>query len=263
MKKLLILLSSLLLVASCDWFVFDNQEGYNAQISGKFIDSETGELVPMGFPNVSSISVIEEGWDAEETQTWYVKPNGTYTNNLVFAGNYRIQTSDSNFYPLTEQFTINRGANTVDFTVTPYARIIDPEITYDSANSRIVAKFKVSLGDATKANSVKVFLLGYTDRFVSDGFNNFTDASAKLEAGVVADGQTEYTLYVDVTSTTNNNSQFKYKRTHYVRIGALATGIDWTTWTFHNSANKYNFSPVFSISKDFSTITEITDWVEE
>ena len=49
MKKILVLLSLLILATSCDWFVFDNQESYNAQVEGRFIDSATGDLVQFAF----------------------------------------------------------------------------------------------------------------------------------------------------------------------------------------------------------------------
>ncbi len=255
MKKILILFSAVLLAASCEWFELDNQDGYDAQVQGQFIDAKTNAPVQFGFPNAATFSIIEEGWDGEATQSWYIKPNGTYVNNLVFAGNYRVQELNANFYPLTEKFTLNKGANTVDFNVTPYARIINPQISYDAAAKQLVAKFKVEHADPTKTNKMAVAFCGYTDRFVSDGLNNFTAATAK--ANVAGDGTTEITLYVDVTDPTANNGQFMYKRTHYVRIAAQATGAG------VNNSKRYNYSSVWAVSKDFSTITEVTDWTEK
>ena len=78
MKKILVLLSLLVLATSCDWFVFDNQEYYNAAVEGKIVDSKTGEPMQFAFPNTCKISIIEEGWKdlagnpAEESQSWYV-----------------------------------------------------------------------------------------------------------------------------------------------------------------------------------------------
>ncbi len=257
MKKILILFSTLLLAASCEWFELDNQEGYNAQVTGQFVDAKTGEAIQFGFPNAASFSIVEEGWTGEATQSWYVRPNGTYTNNLVFAGNYRIDTKDANFYPFVEKFTLRKGENVHNFAVTPYARIIDPKISYDAAAGQLVAKFKVEHADKTQTSSMAVAFCGYTDRFVSEGMNNFTAKTAKMTTGVIADGTTEITLYVDVTDKADNNGQFMYNRTHYVRIAALATG------TGVNGSKRYNFSPVWAISKDFSTITELTDWTEQ
>ncbi len=257
MKKILILFSAVLLAASCEWFELDNQAGYDAQVEGAFVDAVTGEAIQFGFPNAASFSIVEEGWDGESPQSWYVRPNGTYTNNLVFAGDYRIDTKDANFYPFVEKFTLRKGPNTHNFAVTPYARIIDPQISYDAAAGQLKATFKVEHADRTKTSKMAVAFCGYTDRFVSDGINNFTAKTAKMTTGVIADGQTEITLYVDVKNPTDNNGQFMYNRTHYVRIAAQATGAG------VNASNRYNYSPVFAVSKDFSTITEITDWTEQ
>lgn len=263
MKRIFCILPLLLLAVSCDWFELDNEDSWDASIEGRFLDSKTGEPVQLGYTTSSSFSIYELGWDGEEAQTWYAKPNGTYVNKLAWAGDYRIQSTSSNYYPLTEEFTIAKGANDKDFTVTPYARVIDPSISYDAASHRLVARFKVEYGDAAKTTSMKVKLFGFTDRFVSQSFDNFTDASTKLEYGVPTDGTTEVTLYVDVTDKSANNSQFQYNRTHYLRIGACATGVDWATWTFVNASANYNYSPVYAVSKDFSSITEVTDWTAE
>ena len=100
MKKIFVLLSLLVLATSCDWFEFDNQEGWNAQVEGRILDSKTGQPMQFAFPNTSTISIYQEGWDAEKAQTWYVKCNGTYRNKLTWAGDYRMQTVKQNFYPL-------------------------------------------------------------------------------------------------------------------------------------------------------------------
>jgi hypothetical protein len=45
MKKIFALLALLILATSCDWFVFDNQESWNAQVEGRILDSKTGQPV--------------------------------------------------------------------------------------------------------------------------------------------------------------------------------------------------------------------------
>lgn len=256
MKKILVLLSLLFVATSCDWFVFDNQESWNAQVEGRILDSKTGQPVQFAWPNTSSISVIELGWDDEKAQTWYVKCNGTYRNKLVWAGDYVMDTKKQNFYPVTQQFKLERGANTVDFTVTPYARIIDPQITYEG--TKIVARFKVEVADAAQTPNVDVALFGFTDRWVSDGNNNFDfdkkqkDGKQKKIKGI--DGQTVIELSID--TKVESGAQFAYERDHFLRIGAVATGSA-------NSGKCYNFSPVFKMSKDFSKVEEVTNWDEE
>ncbi|MBR6465397.1 MAG: DUF3823 domain-containing protein [Bacteroidales bacterium] len=254
MKKILVLLSLIVLATSCDWFVFDNQAQWDAQVEGRFLDSKTGQQVQFAFPNCKSVSIYEEGWDAEKAQTWYVKPNGVYRNKLVWAGKYRMDTKDQNFYPVSQSFTLEKGANTVDFTVTPYARIIDPKITYEG--TKIVARFKVEVEDNSKTPNVDVALFGFTDRWVSDGNNNFSGQKSSKQSKIkTADGQTIIELSVDTTVA--SGTQFTYQRDHYLRIGAVASGSK------DNTSKRYNFSPVFKMSKDFSKVEEVTNWEEE
>ena len=262
MKKIFVLLSLIVLATSCDWFVFDNQEYYNAQVEGRILDSKTGQPIQFAFPNVCKISIIEEGWKdlagepAEETQDWYVKCNGTYVNRLVWAAKYRMETKKQNFYPVSIPFELQKGANTVDFTVTPYARVLDPKISYE--DGKIVARFKVEVEDIAKTKTVDVALFGFTDRWVSDGNNNF-DFDKKQKDGQqkkikTADGQTEIVLKIDPTK--ESGMQFVYKRNHYLRIGVRAYGDE-------NTGKYYNFSPVFKMSSDFSQVEEVTKWDED
>jgi len=298
MKKILYFIPLLLMAVSCDWFEFDNMDGYDATISGKFIDSATNEPVLFGVGSGDSYAFTiyetdfkpEKGNFVSASQTWYARTDGTYTNKLVFSGSYKIQTLESSYYPLTQDFSIKKGDNVQDFNVTPYARIKNVSISYDSANKQLVAKCTVEHGDASKTNGIKVAFMGAQDRFVCNAHNNFTDATAKtkfLEAG-------EVELRVNVTG--GNNSEFKYSQPHYVRIGAVAAHcsivdpwdesvVDWGAWfaagmpsdmtpftkiVHHdaeytadgtvNTKEMYNYSKVYKVSADFSTITEVTDW---
>ena len=257
MKKILVILSLLILATSCEWFLYDNQEQWDAQVEGRIIDSKTGENVQMAWPNNSRIEIYELGWDDEASEKWYVKCNGTYVNKLVWAGSYRMETVDRNFYPVSIPFELKKGANTVDFTVTPYARIIDPQITYE--NGKIVARFKVEHADPSKTDRIDVALFGFTDRWVSDGNNNFdfdnVQTEGKQKKVKNADGQTVIELSIDPTKA--SGMQFVYSREHFLRIGAVATGSG------VNSGKRYNFSPVFKMSSDFSKVEEITNWDED
>ncbi len=261
MKKIFVLLSLIVLATSCDWFVFDNQEYYNAQVQGRILDSKTGQLMQFAFPNTCKISIIEEGWKnlngdpAEKAQDWYVKCNGTYCNRLVWAAKYRMDTKKQNFYPVTIPFELQKGENTIDFSVTPYCRVLDPQISYE--DGKIVARFKVEVEDAEQTPDVTVSLFGFTDRWVSDGNNNFDfkkQTEAQLKKIKNADGESVIELKVD--PTIESGMQFVYQRAHYLRIGALATGTE-------NSGKCYNFSPVFKVSSDFSKVEEVTNWDED
>ncbi|NLZ18830.1 MAG: DUF3823 domain-containing protein [Bacteroidales bacterium] len=298
MKKVLYFLPVLLMVTACDWFVFDNVEGYDATITGTFKDA-TGNPVLFGVPDNYGFTIYEENFTPSKgkfvssAQTWYAKTNGTYTNKMVFAGDYKIDTKTNNFYPITESFTIAKGDNTHDFMVTPYARIKNVQISYDAATKELVAKCTVEHGDVTKTNGIQVFFMIAQDRFVAKNNNNAKDATAS--SPFIEGGDVE----LRIKTTGGNNSEFKYTQPHYVRIAAQAAHcaivpaydeetVDWAAWgamgyagypnvpdevkviVHHDAAytndgsvnpnQAYNYSSVYRVSEDFSTITEVTDW---
>jgi hypothetical protein len=250
-------------VTSCEWFVLDNLEQHNAVVYGKLIDAGTGENVPSEIgTNLGYIRVVELGWKdpqgapVEAFQTWNVKNNGNYRNNLVWAGKYRMDTKDANYYPLTTEFELKKGDNVVDFTVKPYVRFGQPTFTYDAASKKIIATCEVQVTDPAQTPTLnEVRLCCYTDCFVGASFNN-----CKSDAGAVAsnvqfdaNGKATVTVAID-TQDPANNIEFKYERVHYVRLAALATGAG------VNSSSRYNYTQTYSIALDGSAAVEYTKW---
>lgn len=242
-------------VTSCDWFELDNMEGHDATIAGKFVDAD-GDLVPSEVYSSQTgvFKVFELGWDAEEAQTWYIKNNGTYRNNLVWAGKYRMETNDSNYYPFKEEFELKAGDNVVDFTVKPFVKITEPEFWYDATTQKIMGKCKVKVTDPSKTDKLEVRLCCYTDCFVGTSFNNCkNDAGAVTTTVPLTNGAGEVTLSID-TQASANAIEFQYERVHYVRFAALATG------TGVNTASRYNFSQTYSLALDGNSGVEYTKW---
>lgn len=147
----------------------------------------------------------------------------------------------------------------MDFTVTPYARILNPKITYEG--TKLVARFTVQVSDPAQTSNVDVALFGFTDRYVSESNNNFVfdekdknyQAGGKIKKVKLKNGQADVELSIDTQIPSGN--QFVYKREHFLRIGAVATGKA-------NSSKRYNYSPVYKVSSDFSKIEEVTNWEE-
>ncbi|MCR5070482.1 MAG: DUF3823 domain-containing protein [Bacteroidales bacterium] len=287
MKKLasiITLVLSMGFFASCELLQLDNFDGPNAQVTGKFLDAKTGEKMgiessvssvwdwstwSMKTTTIGSMVVIEQGWTGKdgqqvsEDQNWMVRFDGQYTNNLVFAADYKLDTKNLPCYqPENVDFTLKKGSNTVDFTVTPFCRIVVDDIHYDAATKKILATFKVELGDATKANSINtVALCANTQMFV--GYNYFNlakdDIGAKREGAFdwttwsqkpAAQPGEAVTLSID-TGATANAELFKYEQDRYIRVAALAAGNG------YNGNNYYNFSKIYRISADFSKVEEV------
>jgi hypothetical protein len=243
-------------MTSCEWFLLDNTEQHNATVSGKIIDAATGETVQTEINNGGSIRFVELGWDAESFQSWSVKNNGTYRNNLVWAGDYRMETIEQNCYPLTQEFKLEKGDNVVDFTVTPYLRFLSHSIKYDAASKKIIATCEVQVSDPSKTDKInEIRLCCFTDCFVGYALNNCKNdaGAAKKNVTMDANGKATVTLEID-TQDSANAIEFKYERTHYVRLAAVATGSG------VNTSSRYNFTPTYSIRLDGSEPVLYDKW---
>ncbi len=280
MKKISYILfaAAALSISACDMFELDNYDGPDAQISGKIIDAETGENIQIEVVNQSGgmdystwpptysegkklggLVVVEQGeqWNPEE-QFWYVKFNGEYANNLVFAADYSVASKFLPCYDIDEMITVNKGANTKDFKMLPFGRIKDLKFNYDASSKKIKATFTPEVTDPSRANMIaRVVLCCNTSNFVGSYFNlcaqdpGASVASAPLMGMTITPG-VPVTLEIDTTNPANNE-EFKYERTHYLRVGILVQG------TGYNTNGMFNFSPVYTTPNDFSYFQEY-DW---
>ena len=281
--------------ASCSMFKLDNFDGPNAQVSGKLVDSETGELIGVEaafsqdidwanvdwvnwvFPTITvskgSLVVNELGWkdksgnEVYEDQRWFIRFDGSYRNNLVFAGDYKVFMKELPCYENDQVISLKAGDNShVDLKTLPFCRIVDPEISYDEATKHVVATFKVHITDPSKANTIStVRLCANTQLFVGATVFNLAseDVLASKTAGmdwttwqyVTIQPDTEIRLEIN-TEDPKNANLFKYNQIRYFRIAAETEGNG------YNSQQAYNFSPIFKASADLKTIEEYT-WGEK
>ena len=273
MKKftqIIAVLLSVAFVTSCDLLKRDTFDGPDAEVTGRLLDAKTGELINIEAAQVTTGSwwnqttynygalvIMEQGWkDANgqpvsQEQHWFVRYDGHYTNNLVFAADYKVSMKLLPVYePDKADFSLNKGSNTVDFSVIPFCRIINPAIKYDSGSKKIIATFSVELGDETKAKNItNVALCANTQLFVGCNYFNMAKNDKGAKKSNVNPGE-EITLEIDTTLPANAEL-FKYTRDRYIRIAAMAKGSG------YNSNNLYNFSKIYKISADFSKIEEV------
>lgn len=299
MKKIIntiAVLLSLAAFASCELMKLDNFDGPDAKVSGILKDAKTGD--PIGvetafsqeidwanvdwatwtFPTITiskgSLIVNELGWkdksgnEVYEDQRWFIRFDGQYRNNLVFAADYKVLMKELPCYESDQVISLKKGDNNgVDLTATPFCRVVDPKITYDAATKKLVATFKVDLGDNSKANGImNLKFCGNTQLFVgATVFNLVTNDAGASKQGMdlsaygmgvwpAAQPGEVVTLTIDCDPNGPNAELFKYStQDRYFRIAAQASGNG------YNSQNLYNFSPIFKVSADFSKI-EVYQW---
>ncbi len=218
MKKILFFaICAFFAVTSCK---IDNYDEPNAQIHGSILDEKTGELVGTDIQQGSAIIVRELGWETPYNQTWVIKNNGEYRNNMVFAATYDIIFQNGNFYPFEiKNFVVNPGDNKKDFEVTPYLRVKNPSVTKNG--DVITATFSLEGGkDEVKLSEIQLFAFSdmYVGNTVKYALSGGTDKQS-FKPSVAVDPSQTYTLTINVK---DNDAVFKYKRNYYFRIGAKA-----------------------------------------
>lgn len=222
-------------LASCEK---DNMPGPDAQVYGKIIDKATGGLVETELVNGARIEAFELGYPTQVSQVWVIKNNGEYRNNLVFSNKYDFQLRNSNFFPQSLLgYQIKPGENQLDFQVTPYLRIKNPQVTYDAATRRVNATFTLEGGDAT-VRLAQVRLYAFTDIYVGENVKfNITGTSIQTFANVAVP-TTTVNLSMDIGA---NAALFPAGRDYFFRIGALASVPNVGTI-------RHNFAPYVKIT---------------
>ena len=225
MKRLLNILLPCCFIAltSCELFQIDNYDGPNATISGKLKDAVTGEAVETDIQTGTAIRAFELGWvDPPVAQTWVVKQNGEFTNNLIFAGRYNFEIINANVYEYKESnVELKKGKNEHDLVVTPYIRVKNASIKKEG--NLIVATFSLEGGKPeVKVSAVRLY--AHSDIYVGEqvkyDLRNVSDRLSFSPAKEIDD--TVYTLTIDL-GVPQEGTILSYSRNYYFRIGALAS----------------------------------------
>lgn len=206
--KALFVALGVLMLHSCE---LDNYDGPNATISGRIIDRETGELIQQDVINGTQIEYQELGYENPAYQYMIFKADGTYTNNLMFAGDYTMQVKRGNCIE-TELAEITVKGNTVyDFEVTPYLRIKNLHIEREGDN--LVAYFNVQ--QTTDNIVTNMGLYGHLNPQAGQPMN---DAKVEWTPYMKLDESIVYTLTLNIPA---NSHVLKAGNEYYFRVGAV------------------------------------------
>ena len=138
MKKLFYTCCISLALVNCK---VDNYSGPNAVITGKIVDSETGDLVPSGGSVAGTIVRFYQNNSAQPL-TYTTFPDGTFTNEAVFTGNYTY-TAEGAFKP------VSTAPQSV--TVTPQTQVEIP----------VVPNVRLTLTAVSASGDKAVYKVGY------------------------------------------------------------------------------------------------------
>lgn len=215
----------------------DNYAMPDATLEGTLSDGKSGMQLEQGGGSVR-LKLDELSWSATPIPMFLnFRQDGSFSNNKLFPGQYRVTPVDGPFYPIDSAdmkiVDLRSGASTrVDFTVVPYINVewvTPPAVT---ADKKVTATFRFTR-NAAPPGKTQPALLDYqlfisTTQYVgNNNWDNTIVGAAQAAPGKEA---------TDVTIT--STAPVKYATTYYVRVGVRV----------NDSFKKYNYTTISTIT---------------
>ncbi|MDN5286394.1 MAG: hypothetical protein JWR38_2668 [Mucilaginibacter sp.] len=231
MKKIingLLIALTLFTASSCS--KVDNLQGPNAGFKGNIIDKTTGKNI-LTETNGIQIKLEELSWSATPTPQFIPsKQDGTFEDEKLFKGHYRVTPYGGAFWPVTGTELDISGTTSHDFTITPYLTVTN--VTSNLSGTTLTLTFSLVApipAGLPQIIDVKPFV--NDTKFVGSGanINSYSDVNKITLNSSYADvvGKT-YTLTIP---------NLKTGRTFYARVGVR---VD-------DSFKQYNYSDVIEV----------------
>lgn len=202
----------------------DNYSLPQGGIKGSVLDSSNNPIQTEQ-PGGIKIRMIELKYgDGVTPNDFWCKADGTFVNEFVFEGKYKVVPIEGAFFPVDPVEVNISGVTNVDFKVVPYLKI---EATASLSGGNVVVSYKLSRERVGgKITEVKTLVSSYPT--VSNTINEKSithNLSGTDDVSILA------TNYTDTVTGLSSG------KTYYIRVGAIAV----------NSYNKFNYSAIFEI----------------
>ena len=231
MKKViysLLFAGSLLAFNSCE---FDNYAEPSVGLSGKIIDSTTGENFITASKGLD-LKMLETSWSATPSpRTLNVKDDGTYNNDKLFPGTYQIFPTNGAFWPTdTTEVVLSESHTVQDFTVTPYLKLTITDYKVEGTTLKLFGKIDAPIVDGLP-DVVDIRPMVAITRFVGDAnINEYSDPykitfNKKITNGI------QGTIYPITIPNMKSGRHF------YVRLAARV----------NDSFKRYNYSEIIEV----------------
>ena len=143
--------------SSCE---LDNYESADAAIKGAIVEDATGVPFQTQTPNGARVRFYEKYnnvWSPQPYDVW-VHQDGTFNNNAVFSGEYKV-VAEGAFFPVDTQTVRISGTLEMAFRVRPY---LDIDIETRAAAGSISATAKIRKTEGVTKIGYIAFLLSNT-----------------------------------------------------------------------------------------------------
>lgn len=246
MKKIFYFASLCIILFTADsCFKKDDYGAPGETLRGSIIDSTTGMPIQTEQGNGIRIKLDQVSWSSNPVpQYFWVQQNGSFNNNKLFAGNYRITPVDGPFVPLIQQGNngdtiVNnsktmeiKGITNVNFTVQPFLNVQWVDTPHVNPDSTVTVNIKFTRGTTDPAwqfNVTDVYLFVCEVPYV--GNSNF---DSRYSTQVTYSG-TAGNAFLGQTVTIKTKPLPGGGITYYIRVGAR---------TADNVQKRYNYTDV-------------------
>lgn len=211
----------------------DNVDAPDATFEGQLVDAAgVGIQLEQGASS-ARLKLEELSWSNTPLPMYLnLKQDGSFINNKLFPGNYKVTPVEGPFYPVAEKVVDITGATRQDFTVTPYLNVDwvgEPTV---NADKKLSVTFKFTGNPApeglTKPNPLDYQLFISTNQYVGNNNWDNTAVGAVVPVTVEKEGQ-QITIASSVA--------MKYSTIYYVRVGVRV----------NDAYKKYNYTTIKTV----------------
>ncbi len=214
----------------------DNYEAPNASISGRIVDSSTGKNVPQQSLNGAKIRLYQLGYGTLIPQpiSSSVNADGSYVNNFIFNGKYKL-FADGPFFLTDTIFSLNINSNTKqDLKVQPYLTLTCEVVSKTTTSITLRVNTKRSVGNTQKIARVGA-VAGLT---VAVDVNNYYNVDASNNGRPLVNTEADGDAAIEAKNYDFVIERLKPNTLYYVR------GVARTI----NNGNLYNYTNIVEVT---------------
>ncbi|MCF0070177.1 DUF3823 domain-containing protein [Dyadobacter sp. CY261] len=230
MKSLLYILIFPLLLCSCK---IDDVDAPDSTLEGRLVDAAGNGIQIEQGASSARLKMEELSWSNTPLPLFLnLKQDGSFINNKLFLGNYRVTPVEGPFYPVTEKTVDIKGSTKVDFTVIPYLNVDWIGEPVVNADKKLAVTFKFNSNPAPegvmKPNPLDYQLFISTNQYV--GNNNWDNTAVGAVVPVTVDKEGQ-------NITISSSVPMKYSTTYFVRVGVRV----------NDTYKKYNYTTIKTV----------------
>lgn len=211
----------LLASAAVSCSVDDRAKELSASFSGRLVDADTGENVPVEY-STATLLLGDNGFNPLQPVSYYIYPDGTFKNDKVYPGNYEIYAQGAFKQVDTLHAYDLKGVCNFDIKVVPNVNLKVKDISVTSAGK---CKATVEYSVNADATSLEISILWSQYPYPGAVTASIDDKDSAYSH------QKKYMVSGKTGSSSLTSGALDKGVTYYCRVGAKVQGSDYWNYT--------------------------------